>query len=73
MNEEHVSKVHARIELRDEQYHLIDESRNGTWLRFADGRGQRLHCSAITLDSDGDFALGTRISPRNEHLIRFSI
>ncbi len=72
VNEEHVSKIHARIELRDDQYHLIDESRNGTWLRFADGRGQRLHCSAITLDSDGDFALGTRISPRNEYLVRFS-
>lgn len=71
VNEEHVSKVHARIELMDDEYHLTDESRNGTWLSFFDGRRERLHRSTIRLEGEGCFALGTRVSPRNAHMIDF--
>lgn len=71
VDEQHASRVHAFIELRDGRYHLVDDSRNGTHVRFADGRTANLRKTRIPLAGDGRIALGLRVAPGNQHIIGF--
>lgn len=68
-----VSRFHARIELRGDEFLLVDESRNGTMLRQADGRVHKLKDSAVSLQGSGLFALGSEPSEANPEAIRFSV
>ncbi len=68
----HASRFHARIELRGEDFVLIDESRNGTNVRYADGREIKLRDGALALQGGGMIALGTPALEQNPHAIRFS-
>jgi hypothetical protein len=72
VEEEHVSRMHVRIELRDDRYHLIDSSRNGTFLRFDDGRAERAHRSEIPMIGSGEIALGINLPPGSGYLIEFA-
>lgn len=72
VNDRHVSRVHARIEVRDEQFVLVDESTNGTYVRQPDGSIVRLKGRSLVLEGEGAIALGSQPSDDNEHLIRFS-
>ena len=72
VNDRHVSRVHARIEVRDEQFVLIDESTNGTYVRQADGAVMRLKGQSLVLNGEGMLALGSQPTEDNEHLIRYS-
>lgn len=73
VNEEHVSKQHLQITYADGRYLLTDDSRNGTQIRYADGRVVRVHHTTVELEGYGSFSLGTRISLRNGHVIRFAV
>lgn len=72
VEEEHVSRLHVLIELRDGRYHLTDTSRNGTFLRFDDGRIERAHRSEVVLQGTGVIALGINLPPGSGYLIEFT-
>jgi len=71
VKEQRVSRFHARIEFRDEQFQLVDESTNGTNVRFEDGRAETLKRTSMTLQGNGLIALGTDATPDNPHVIQF--
>jgi len=72
VEEEHVSRLHVLIELRDGHYHLTDTSRNGTFVRFDDGRTERAHRSEVLLRGSGVIALGINLPTGSGYLIEFS-
>ncbi|MGH8598691.1 MAG: FHA domain-containing protein, partial [Gammaproteobacteria bacterium] len=71
VREQRVSRFHARIELKDDQFMLTDESSNGTTVRFTDGRVERLKKTSAVLMGSGLFALGTEAVETNPHAIFF--
>ena len=73
VRERRVSRFHARIEQREDDFVLIDESRNGTWVRFADGNEQCVNGASITLLGSGLIGLGGAPDDTNPNVIRFSI
>lgn len=73
VKEQRVSRFHARVELKDDQFHLIDESTNGTTVRFHDGSAEMLQKSSRVLHGSGLIALGTEATESNPHLIYFSM
>lgn len=72
VNDRHVSRIHARIELRDERFVLVDESTNGTFVRLEDGQLLRLHRQSLLLSGQGLIGLGTEPRDDGEHVIAFS-
>ncbi len=66
-----VSRFHARIEYREGEYHLTDDSTNGTFVHFSDGRRQELRKSSMVLQGSGVFALGDEASEDNPDLVHF--
>ncbi|HMM75506.1 MAG TPA: FHA domain-containing protein [Gammaproteobacteria bacterium] len=73
VRERRVSRFHARIELRDEQFVLIDESRNGTWVRQADGSEQRVSGAAVSLSGSGLIGLGAPPDDDNPNVLRYTV
>jgi FHA domain len=71
VRESHVSRFHARIEWKDDHFLLTDESTNGTTVRYADGRIERLRKTATALIGSGIFALGTEPVETNPYAIFF--
>ena len=68
-----VSRFHARIEQRDGQYLLVDESRNGTWVRFEDGTQQRVGKTPVALSGRGLIGLGAAPGAANPNIIEFEL
>lgn len=71
MRRERVSRFHASIEFKDGEYHLVDDSTNGTYVRFIDGRRATVHKSSLLLHGSGDIALGDEAAPDDPDLIHF--
>lgn len=69
--EPRISRFHARIEYRDGRFLLIDESRNGTWVRFADGTRQRVGETGISLEGRGSIGLAAAPDESNPNVIDF--
>ncbi|MGE3773077.1 MAG: FHA domain-containing protein [Gammaproteobacteria bacterium] len=73
VRERRVSRFHARIELREDQFVLIDESRNGTWVRQADGSEQRVSGAAVSLSGSGLIGLGAPPDGDNPNILRYTV
>jgi hypothetical protein len=73
MRRERVSRFHARIEFKDGEYHLVDDSSNGTYLHFLDGRRARLHKASMLLHGSGTIALGDEAAEDDPDLIHFAM
>lgn len=73
IREQRVSRFHARIEPQDDEYLLIDDSTNGTHVRFEDGRAVFLKQSSTVLNGSGLIALGTEATEINPHVVHFAI
>lgn len=73
VRERRVSRFHARIEQREEGFVLIDESRNGTWVRQADGSEEKVNGSLVPLTGSGLIGLGCPPDDDNPHVIRFNL
>ena len=71
MRRERVSRFHASIEFKDGEYQLIDDSTNGTYVRFLDGRRANLHKSSLALTGSGSIALGDEAAEDDADLIHF--
>ncbi|MBI1397853.1 MAG: FHA domain-containing protein [Betaproteobacteria bacterium] len=62
------SRVHARIERRVDQYFLVDESTNGTYLYVEGAREQLLRRDQALLDGQGYITLGVPGTAAGERL-----
>jgi adenylate cyclase len=65
----HVSRSHGRIERRGDEFVLVDDSTNGTWIQTGDGSVAYVHRAEFQLRGDGWLSLGEPLSERS--LIRF--
>ncbi len=73
VRERRVSRFHARIEQREEHYVLIDESRNGTWVRQADGSERKINGASLPLAGSGLIALGGPPDDDNPNIVRYTL
>jgi hypothetical protein len=73
IREQRVSRFHARVELKDDQFYLTDDSTNGTYVRFQDGHAEVLSKSSLVLRGSGLIALGTEATESNPHVVYFSM
>lgn len=67
------SRQHAIIELRFSKFVLLDQSTNGTYVRFADGSVVRLVRDEIVLVGLGSICLGQSFAEDPADVIAFSI
>ena len=73
MRRDRVSRFHASIEFKDGEYHLVDDSTNGTHVRFVDGRRAHVQKSALLLHGSGSMALGDEADDDDPDLIHFTL
>jgi hypothetical protein len=67
------SRVHGRIERRDGNYVLIDQSTNGTFLTFANEPEISLRRVEVLLRGKGRFSCGQSTSVPDSELIEFEV
>jgi hypothetical protein len=67
----HVSRRHAAIEYVVSGFVLIDDSTNGTYIRFDDGRERHLIKDQLLVEGSGIISLGKPIAQRDSNLIYF--
>jgi len=67
------SRQHVRIELRMGKFFLIDQSTNGTYIRFNNGNVVCVTCNEIALEGSGYLSLGESFSERSVDPVEFSI
>ena len=71
INDPSVSRLHARVELRKENFILIDQSTNGTYVLKSDGQTATVRRDEIPLPEMGVIALGQQIPKDSPLAIRF--
>ncbi len=67
------SRQHLRIELRFGKFVAVDQSTNGTYIRFDDGHVTRLAREEIILYGKGSISMGQTYAENPADLIEFSI
>ena len=73
LNDSKASRFHARIELRDNEFLLIDHSKNGTFLFIKGDQPTSLRQDSIALNGSGIIGLGRKIDPEKDKIIHFEI
>jgi len=68
-----VSRIHASIQLRHGNFHIRDNSSNGTVIQFSDGRMVRIHREEYMLTGSGQIGIGAMPEEEPEATISFSI
>ena len=68
-----VSRQHARVELRFDKFLIVDQSTNGTYIRFNDGNIAHITREEIILQGSGWFSLGQSSFENPAEFIKFSI
>jgi adenylate cyclase len=71
VNDDFVSRLHARIEYRQGKFLLSDQSTNGTFIRTHGGRQVYLRRDQVQLEGSGVISLGREIDPQSPLLISF--
>ena len=67
------SRNHARIERRKDKYVLIDQSSNGTYVRFDSGEQFRLLREEMILHGSGTLSFGHAPDAQGAELVTFKI
>lgn len=67
------SRQHLRIELRFGKFVAVDQSTNGTYIRFNDGHVARLAREETNLHGIGTISMGQPYTDNPEDLVEFSI
>lgn len=67
------SRQHMRIELRFGKFVAIDQSTNGTYLRFDDGQVARIAREEIILHGAGSISMGQSYTDNPADLVEFSV
>jgi adenylate cyclase len=65
------SRQHARIESRRGRFNLVDQSTNGTWVRFGDSPPVLLRREELPLTGAGVISLGEEVRDGNPALVHF--
>ncbi len=73
IKDKRVSRFHARIEMRDGVYTLVDQSANGTQVQFSKGKSVNLHGDEMVLKGRGTITLGKIGAAGTLHIIYFSL
>lgn len=68
-----VSRSHARIVLRQDKFVLIDHSTNGTYVFVKGEKGLNLKQNELPLTGSGIFGLGRKVAPDSPEAIHFNI
>ncbi len=68
-----VSRSHARIVFRQNEFVLIDHSTNGTYVFIKGEKGMNLKQNEILLQGSGIFGLGRKVAPDSPEAIHFSV
>ena len=69
----YASRQHARIEFRYGKFILTDQSMNGTFIRFSDGRTTAIMRETVIFHDSGFISLGLGFTENPTELIQFSI
>jgi adenylate cyclase len=67
------SRQHVRIEWRSGKLVIIDQSSNGTYLRFSDGKVVQITREEMILHGKGSISLGHSFADNPTELVEFSI
>jgi pSer/pThr/pTyr-binding forkhead associated (FHA) protein len=67
-----ISRLHARIEISRDQFVLIDQSTNGTFVQTADGQGLFIRHASLQLKGQGMIGLGHLPGEDSPRIIRFT-
>lgn len=67
------SRQHIRIELRFGKFVVVDQSTNGTYVRFSDGNVVRLAREEMILQGSGSISLGQPYSEHPAELVEFAV
>jgi len=67
------SRLHIRIELRLGRFIIVDQSTNGTYVRFSDGNVAHITREEIYLQGNGSISLGQSFAENPSDVIEFSI
>lgn len=67
------SRQHLKIELRFGKFVVVDQSTNGSYVRFADGHVMRIAREEINLLGSGTISMGQPYSDSDDELVEFSI
>lgn len=68
-----VSRSHARIVYRQDKFVLIDHSTNGTYVFVKGKKGMNLKQNELALVGSGIFGLGRKVAPDSPEAIHFSV
>lgn len=71
VNHKRASRLHARIEYRDGNFVLVDQSGNGTFVRFSDGDKVKVHMNTMAIRGAGDIGLGDAEDAMSDDALRF--
>jgi|GEM_PF-1093429 hypothetical protein len=71
LDQDYVSREHARVVFRNGQFVLIDQSLNGTYLRLQNGEMHHLHQGERLLTGSGYLSLGRSLLDNGDNLIYF--
>lgn len=72
INDANASRTHARIEYRHGKLFLIDQSSNGTFLEYTDGKTFTLQNEETALNGKGRISLGRNFSTNPPEVIHFT-
>ena len=73
VNNSFVSRQHVKVEYRFDKFWIIDQSTNGTYIRFNDGNIAYITREEMILQGSGCFSLGQSNFEHSTELIQFSI
>lgn len=68
-----VSRSHARFEYRAGEFVLIDQSTNGTYVFIRGKKGQNLKQSELSVQGTGIIGLGRKVTPESPQAIHFTV
>jgi adenylate cyclase len=67
------SRLHIHIELRFGKFIIVDQSTNGTYVRFGDGHVAHITREEIFLQGNGSISLGQSFADNPDDVVEFSI
>lgn len=73
INHPKVSRIHARVEMHQDRFILIDQSTNGTYIHPDGGVAIELKRETWTLKGDGIIYLGKEATPNSRNAIHYQI
>lgn len=68
-----VSRSHARFEYRGGQFVLIDQSTNGTYVFIRGEKGRNLKQNELPVKGTGIIGLGRKVTPESPQAIHFTV